>query len=202
MTIKAIIFDFGGVLVRTADRSSRQRLERRLGLAEWQSEKIVFNNEMGQKAQRGEATNEALWQSVADRLSLSPEALTQFQQEFWGGDALDEALVDLIRALKTKYATALISNATDGLRQTLTGKYPVADAFDLIVISAEEKTMKPGPEIYLRTLDRLGVKAAESVFVDDFAENIVAARSLGMQAIHFNPSVNVAAELKKLGVNL
>jgi epoxide hydrolase-like predicted phosphatase len=201
MTIKAIIFDFGGVLVRTADRSSRQRLERRLGLAEWQSEKIVFNSEMGQKAQRGEATNEALWQSVADRLSLSPEALTQFQQEFWGGDALDEALVDLIRALKTKYATALISNATDGLRQTLTGKYPVADAFDLIVISAEEKTMKPGPEIYLRTLDRLGVKAAESVFVDDFAENIVAARSLGMQAIHFNPSVNVAAELKKLGVN-
>jgi epoxide hydrolase-like predicted phosphatase len=202
MTIKAIIFDFGGVLVRTADRSSRQRLERRLGLAEWQSEKIVFNSEMGQKAQRGEATNEALWQSVADRLSLSPEALTQFQQEFWGGDVLDEALIDLIRALKTKYATALISNATDGLRQTLTGKYPVADAFDLIVISAEEKTMKPGPEIYLRTLDRLGVKAAESVFVDDFAENIVAARSLGMQAIHFNPFVNVAAELKKLGVNL
>ncbi len=201
MDIKAIIFDFGGVLARTADRSSRQNLERRLGLAEWESEKIVFNSEMGQKAQRGEVTNQALWQFVADRLSLSPEELERFQKEFWGGDVLDEGLVDLIRTLKANYTTALISNATDGLRQTLTGKYPIADAFDLIVISAEEKTMKPGPEIYLRTLDRLGVKAAESVFIDDFAENIAAARDLGMYAIHFNPSVDVDAELKKLGVN-
>lgn len=202
MDIKAIIFDFGGVLVRTADYSSRRNLERQLGLAEWESEKIVFNSEMGLKAQRGEVTNEALWQSVAQRLSLSPAELDQFQKAFWGGDVLDEAFIELIRALKTKYTIALISNATDGLRQTLTGKYPIADAFDLIVISAEEKVMKPRPEIYLRTLDRLGIQPAQAVFVDDFAENIAAARNVGMHAIHFNPTIDVAAELQALGVTL
>jgi beta-phosphoglucomutase-like phosphatase (HAD superfamily) len=67
---------------------------------------------------------------------------------------------------------------------------------------AEEKVMKPDPEIYLRTLNRLDCKAAESIFVDDFAENITAARSLGMNAIHFNPSVDLSAELRKLGIEL
>jgi epoxide hydrolase-like predicted phosphatase len=200
MEIKAIIFDVGGVLIRTADRSSRQHLEQRLGLAEWESEKIVFNSIMGKKAQRGEVTNNDLWDSVAEQLSLSPQALTLFKQEFWGGDMLDKAMVALIRQLKGRYQTAIISNATDSLRHALQNNFQIADAFDLIVVSAEEKVMKPDPKIYLRTLDRLDCKAAESIFIDDFAENIAAARSLGMNAIHFNPDVDLSAELKKLGI--
>ena len=200
MDIQAIIFDVGGVLLRTADYTSRRNLEKRLGLAEWESEQIVFNSEIGKQAQRGEVTNDDLWDAVAKQLALSPQALAQFKREFWGGDVLDEAMVDLIRRLKGRYQTAIISNATDSLRRTLHTTYPIADAFDLIVISAEEKVMKPDPEIYLRTLDRLGRKAAETVFIDDFAENITAARQLGMNAIHFNPSVDLSAEFKKLGI--
>jgi epoxide hydrolase-like predicted phosphatase len=124
-----------------------------------------------------------------------------FKRDFWGGDVLDEAMVELIRQLKQRYQTAIISNATDSLRETLQTIYPIADAFDLIVVSAEEKVMKPDPEIYRRTLKRLGCEAAESVFIDDFAENVAAARDLGMNVIHFNQSVNLAAELKKLGVD-
>ena len=171
-----------------------------MGLADWESEQLVFNSEMGKKAQRGEVTTADLWLHVANELSLSPEGVEQFQREFWGGDVLDEEMVNLIRQLKSRYQTAIISNATDRLRQTLHTKYPIADAFDLIVISAEEKVMKPDPEIYLRTLDRLGRKAAETVFIDDFAENIAAARSLGMNVVHFNPSVDIAVEFKKLGI--
>ena len=201
MEIKAIIFDVGGVLIRTADRTSRQRLEERLGLAEWESEKIVFNSEIGRQAQRGIVTNRDLWEAVAQSLSLSPEAVELFKRDFWGGDVLDEAMVELIRQLKQRYQTAIISNATDSLRETLQTIYPIADAFDLIVVSAEEKVMKPDPEIYRRTLKRLGCEAAESVFIDDFAENVAAARDLGMNVIHFNQSGNLAAELKKLGVD-
>jgi epoxide hydrolase-like predicted phosphatase len=201
MEIKAIIFDVGGVLIRTADRTSRQRLEKRLGLAESESEKIVFNSDIGRQAQRGIVTNRDLWEAVAQSLSLSPEAVELFKRDFWGGDVLDEAMVELIRQLKQRYQTAIISNATDSLRETLQTIYPIADAFDLIVVSAEEKVMKPDPEIYRRTLKRLGCEAAESVFIDDFAENVAAARDLGMNVIHFNQSVNLAAELKKLGVD-
>jgi epoxide hydrolase-like predicted phosphatase len=199
--IRAIIFDVGGVLVRTVDKQSRRSLEKRLELADGEAEALVFNSAMGQAAQRGEIADEALWAWVGQRFSLSPQQLSEFRHSFWGGDVLDTELIALIRVLRARYQTAVISNATDALRRTLTEKYPVADAFDLIVGSAEEGIMKPDPDIYLRTLDRLGRKPAETVFIDDFAHNVAAARELGLHTIHYKPGLDIAGELSRLGVN-
>jgi HAD superfamily hydrolase (TIGR01509 family) len=62
--------------------------------------------------------------------------------------------------------------------------------------------MKPDAAIYERTLARLGRQPEEAVFIDDFAHNIEAAHQLGMAAIHFKPTTNLADELAKLGVNV
>lgn len=198
--IKAVIFDVGGVLVRTEDYAGRHRWEHRLGLEKRESEAIVFNSEMGLKAQRGEISDKQLWVWVGRRLNLTPDELSQFRQGFWSGDVLDETIVAFVRRLRPRYQTAVISNATDALLDTLTIRYPIADAFDLIVGSATEHVMKPDPVIYQRTIARLGRRADEAVFVDDFIENVTAARQLGMQAIHYRPDVNIAAELEALGV--
>ena len=198
--IKAVIFDVGGVLIRTADHSSRRAWERRLGLAEWESEQIVFDSEMGQMAQRGEIETAELWSWIGRHLNLDDPTLQAFQAGFWAGDVLDTELVTFIRQLRPQYQTAIISNATNTLRQMLTTKYPIADAFDLIVVSGEEKVMKPDPAIYERTLERLGRRPEEAVFVDDFAHNIAAAEQVGMATIHFRPDTNVPEELKRLGV--
>jgi epoxide hydrolase-like predicted phosphatase len=200
--IKAVIFDIGGVLIRTPDRASRLHWEQRLGLAERASEEVVFGGEMGTKAQQGGITNDELWQWVGRHLNLVEDDLATFQRDFWAGDVLDEELVKLIRRLRPRYQTAIISNATDGLRLALTDQFKIADAFDLIVCSAEEKVMKPDPRIYLWTLERLGRAAAETVFIDDNADNIVGAQAVGMNTIHFNPQVDVVAKLEKLGVEI
>ncbi len=199
--IKAIIFDIGGVLLRTEDRKPRQRLEQRLGLMAGEAERLVFNSEMGQMAQNGRITDDELWAWLGDHTSLNKDELTAFQNEFWGGDVLDERLVDLIRMLKLKYKTAVISNATDNLVPTLT-HHRCADAFDLIISSADEKVMKPNAAIYERTLQRLGIQADEAVFIDDFAHNITAAQALGIHGIHFNPNINLYAALHNLGVTI
>lgn len=198
--IKAIIFDVGGVLIRTHDHKPRRQWEKKLGLAEWESEQIVFNSEKGQQAQRGSITDEALWQWVGQRLNLATADLADFRAGFWAGDVLDAGLVAYIRGLRPAYQTAIISNATDGLLDSLTHQHKIADAFDLIVGSAAEKVMKPAPEIYQRTLQRLGRQPQEAVFIDDFAHNIAAAQALGWHTIHFRPGTNVPAELEKLGV--
>jgi glucose-1-phosphatase len=198
--IKAIIFDVGGVLIRTHDHSPRRQWEQRLGLSERESEQIVFNSEMGHKAQRGAVTDEALWQWVGQRLNLTAADLVAFRAGFWAGDVLDTGLVNYIRRLRPAYQTAIISNATDGLYESLTNQHKIADAFDLIVGSAREKVMKPAPEIFQRTLQRLGRLPKEAVFIDDFAHNIQAAQELGWHTIHFQPGTNVPAELAKLGV--
>ncbi|HSG14988.1 MAG TPA: HAD family phosphatase [Anaerolineae bacterium] len=199
--IKAVVFDVGGVLIRTPDRSSRLAWEQRLGLDEWESEEIVFGGEMGTKAQVGEVSDEALWRWVGRRLELNSAQLDDFRRDFWRGDVLDLDLVDYIRRLRPRYRTAIISNATDALRGRLTNEYPIDDAFDLIVVSAEEHTMKPEREIYLRALARLGRPAGEVIFVDDSPANVTAAQELGMESLLFHPTIDLVRELAQFGVH-
>lgn len=201
MVIKAVVFDVGGVLIRTPDRSSRLAWEQRLGLDEWESEEIVFGGEMGTKAQVGEVSDEALWRWVGRRLELNSAQLDDFRRDFWRGDVLDLDLVDYIRRLRPRYRTAIISNATDALRGRLTNEYPIDDAFDLIVVSAEEHTMKPEREIYLRALARLGRPAGEVIFVDDSPANVTAAQELGMESLLFHPTIDLVRELAQFGVH-
>lgn len=198
--IKAIIFDVGGVLIRTHDHTPRRRWEKKLGLQEWESEEIVFSSDAGAAAQMGSLSNEQLWRDIGRRLELDQEQLDQFRNDFWSGDVLDADLIDLIRRLRSRYQTAIISNATDALRRQLQEKHGVADAFDLIVCSAEEGIMKPDLDIYRRTLTRLGREPQEAVFIDDSHENVSAARQLGMHAIHYRKGLDVEKSLAQIGV--
>jgi len=127
--------------------------------------------------------------------------LGAFRADFWAGDALDKDLVNMIRSLRPTYQTAIISNATDGLRVSLAEQHSIADAFDLIVVSAEERVMKPDPAIYRRALSLLGRRPEEALFVDDFAANVAAAQQLGMAAIQFRPGLGLLEEMRQLGVD-
>lgn len=197
--IKAVIFDVGGVIVRTHDHSGRRYWEERLGLDMGGSDEVVFNSPTGQAAQRGEISDAALWAWVGEYLELGPD-LDRFRRDFWAGDDVDAGLMGLIRSLRPRYQTAIISNATDALLDTLNGRHPIADAFDLIVGSAYERVMKPSPEIYLRTLERLGRRPEETVFVDDAPANVNAAAALGMNAVRFTPGLDLGREFARLGV--
>lgn len=194
--IEAIIFDVGGVLVRTLDRGPREAWEKRLGLRQGEADSLFFGGTMGTRAQLGEVSEEELWRWLGRRLGLSPGQLADFRRDFWARDVLDDSLVEFIRSLRPRYQTAIISNAFDSTRRSLTERYPIIDAFDVVTISAEEKIMKPDPEIYKRTLHLLGRSPAETIFIDDSLPNVEAARALGMYAVHFGPGTNLPAELK------
>lgn len=198
--IKAVIFDVGGVLVRTEDRLPRRQLEEQYGLQPGEAEFLVYNSALGQQAQRGEISAAALWEWIQARFQLDDSALVAFRRQFWGGDRLNAPLLALVRALRPHYQTAIISNAMDDLLTTLTDIYPMADGFDLIVGSAYEGVMKPAPEIFQRTLERLGRQPAEAIFIDDFVHNVAGARAVGMAAIHYTPELDVAAALAAQGV--
>jgi putative hydrolase of the HAD superfamily len=196
--IRAVLFDVGGVLVRTHDHSGRRAWEERLGLAAGEAEAIVLNSEMGRRAQHGQITTAALWEWVRERLGLGDE-LDAFRRDFWRGDAVDDELVALIGRLRPRYQLAIISNASDSLLPVLEA-YGLLPAFDVIVGSAAEGVMKPHPDIYRRALARLGRAPEEAVFIDDAPANVEGARAVGMAAIHFTPALDLEAELAELGV--
>ena len=198
--IKAVIFDVGGVLIRTSNWSLRRKWEEKLGLKQGETDEIVFGQPMGIKAQLGEISNHQLWDWIGQRLDLSTSELSAFRRDFWANDELDKELINLIRILRSNYQTAIISNAADNLRQLLAERYLIADDFDLIVCSAEESVMKPDAEIYFRTLARLGCKPSETIFVDDNEDNVSGALDLGIRAIQFTREVNLKELLSEFGI--
>lgn len=195
MSIEAIIFDIGGVLVRTMDRSPRTALAGRLGLTCDTLEKLVFGDE---RAQRGEVNTEEHWAYVCRQVKWPKEDWQALQQEFFAGDVLDTELINAIRAWHMIYKTAIISNALDDIRATIMNEWHIEDAFDVIVISAEFGVMKPDARIFQAALQALDVKPEEAVFVDDFIHNVEGAKAVGMQAIHFRSSTQIKSDLEQL----
>lgn len=196
MPIKAVIFDLGGVLVRTEDQGPRHDLVARLGISRKEMYHLVFDSQSARQASLGEVTAQEHMESIRVALGLSLEEFSPVPGAFWSGDRLDTGLVDFIRSLRPRYKTALLSNAWDDLRGYLTERWQITDAFDELVISAEVGIAKPDPRIYHLALERLGAVPAEAVFVDDFNENIEAARALGINTIYFHDPQQALAELK------
>ena len=183
--IKGVIFDVGGVLLRTHDQSGRRKWETRLGLEEGGLAYLVFDSELGRQAQLGQAFLDEVWAWVGLHLGLSPADLATLKHDFWSGDRLDQALCDYIRGLRPHYRTAMLSNNWDRDGRAMAHELGIADCFDVFVTSAEIGVMKPDPRIYQVALERLGLSAPEAIFVDDFVQNVEAARRLGMGALHF-----------------
>ena len=195
--IKGVVFDVGGVLLRTHDQSGRRTWETRLGLKAGSLAGLVFDSKLGRKAQLGRASLEEVWTWVADHLGLSPEELAALKRDFWAGDRLDRELCDYIRGLRSRYRTAMLSNnwARDG--RAMAQELGIANCFDIFVTSAEVGVMKPDPRIYYVALERLGVLPPQAIFVDDFIENVEAARQLGMQGVHFADPERARGQLEE-----
>lgn len=200
--IRAILFDIGGVLLRTHDHSFRHNWDSKLGVSPGSVEHAVFNSEVGKAAQLGHITTQQLWQEIAGQFDLTPAESKQLQHDFWAGDVLDAELVALIRRLHGDYQTAVISNYSDILPHLINDAWQIGDAFDVLTVSSLEHVMKPDPEIYTRTLDKLDLPAEQTVFIDDFAHNIAGATALGIHGIHFTAKTNLLNELEKVGVLL
>ncbi|MBC2776110.1 HAD family hydrolase [Parasphingopyxis marina] len=77
---------------------------------------------------------------------------------------------------------------------------PVIDHFRDIVISGEEKLLKPDPAIYRLALKRFGLAPGEGLFIDDREENIRAAEAEGFAGHHFQDAARLEAALADWGV--
>jgi epoxide hydrolase-like predicted phosphatase len=197
-TIHAVLWDLGGVILRTHDWSGRFRWEKRIGLSPNELEQIVFNGEMGMRATLGQADVDDVWTWVIQQLNLSEYERDSLSCDFFGSDRVDETLVEFIRNLRPKHKTGVISNAWPNTRYRIEKEWCIADAFDHIVISAEVGIAKPDPRIYQLALNGLGVASDEAVFIDDFEVNIEGALAVGMQAIQFRDSKQAISDLQKL----
>jgi epoxide hydrolase-like predicted phosphatase len=198
MTIRAIIWDIGGVLARTIDRQPRFQLAARFGLTYEQLEGLIWGGERGHMAQRGEIPAGEQWRWAAAQLGLRESEGGALRQEFFSGDVMDEELLEYIRQLHRRYKTGIISNAMDDTRSLALGKWGFESVFDSLIFSAFAGVMKPDPHIYQLALQDLGVTPEAAVFIDDFIDNVRGAEAVGIRGIHFRSPDQVKTELEIL----
>ena len=197
MTIRAVFFDFGGVIMRTEFQAPRQHLAERFRLDYDDIDKIVFGSESARRASVGEITEEAHWLEVLKRLKRPASEIKSFSDEFFGGDILDHNLVEYIHSLRGKFHTGLISNAWSGLREFIT-REKIIDIFDTVIISAEVGVVKPDARIYDIALEQAKVNAKEAAFVDDMKVNIEACEKAGMKGILFKDPKETMDQLNRI----
>jgi putative hydrolase of the HAD superfamily len=195
MTDYALIFDFGGVLMKTTTQAPRHAWDDRLGLARGTVERVVHGSESWRLAQTGALSEGDYWADVADQLGLDQPTVRVLAADYFSADQLDPTLIDLIRQQRGRGQTvALLSNDAPSLRHKLAA-LGIDTLFDPLVISGDIGVMKPAPDAYTAVLDRLGIPAAHGVFIDDMPANITGAQAVGLHTVNYTPDLDLAAAL-------
>jgi epoxide hydrolase-like predicted phosphatase len=198
--IKAIIFDFGRVISVQKSASLFRGYEEELGLAPGTLNEIMFGSQAWEDALVGRRTSEEFWEAIGPQLNLhTPEAIAAFRGRYHADEAINAAVVALIRRLRAenRYKLAVLSNAPPGLSRWL-DDWGILDLFDIVFCSGDEGVKKPDSAAFQITLERLGVAPEEAVFIDDTLGHIDTARSLGLHAILFTSAEALEKELAGL----
>ena len=202
MTIKAIIWDLGGVLI------------------DW-NPKYVFTETYFESAEKRDyffthiCTNDWNEEQDAGRsiVEATQELVTAHPgwekaiRDYYGRwtEMLKSPIydtVEIFRLLKdsNKYKLYALTNWQAGLFDIALVRYDFLHWFDGRVVSGEEKTRKPFPEFYQRLLTRYNINPAEALFIDDNLRNVKAAEDLGIKSIHFQSPEQLKQEFRNISV--
>ena len=198
--IKAVIFDLGQVLIHWDPKLLYRQM------FDDEKEMEFFLSEVCPPAWNVSLDGGYPFaQGVKDRIALYPdyEPYIRAWHERWIetiGGAIP-GTVEVLRQIKEKgYPVFALSNWSAETFPIIANQYEFFNWFEKIVLSGEEKLVKPNPEIYQRLMSRIDFSPEECLFIDDSIHNIEAAEQLGIQVIHFKNSETLSKELKELEI--
>jgi epoxide hydrolase-like predicted phosphatase len=203
--IRAIVSDFGGVLT-TPLLSSFVAVQDEIGIStenlgkamraatEKRGENPLFEME------RGELAEGAFLDLLAD--ALEPLVghrphLHRFREVYFEALHPNGEMIELMRELKASGLTmALLTNNVREWEPLWRSMLPVDEIFEEIVDSAFVGCRKPEARIYELTLERIGMRAEECIFIDDLHPNCEGAEAIGMSAVHFRDNEQAIGEIR------
>lgn len=181
--IKALFIDLDGV-IRIWEADYIARVEAPLGLPRGAFAEVAFGPELLTQVTTGRISAEEWRAETGRRLrDVHPELDVAELIRRWDAAParVDEEVLALVRTVRREVPVSLITNATSRLPLELR-QLGIDDEFDYIFNTSELGVAKPDPEVFRIIMNRVGVEAAQSFFVDDHPENVKTAAALGMCA--------------------
>tara|TARA_B100001559_G_scaffold288930_1_gene266970 strand:- start:1182 stop:1814 length:633 start_codon:yes stop_codon:yes gene_type:complete len=192
MTIKTIIFDFGGVITNSPIEGFKL-LEEKHGYDKGIITNINMNNPDNNawaKSERGEIDiNTFLEEFEKEALAIGQKInAKEILQQLYG--SLRENMINKIKLLSTskKYKLICLTNVLKGVdiftpKERVEAVKDVMSYFDIIYESYKLNMRKPEARIYQYILKELNIEPQETVFLDDLGMNLKSARKLGINTI-------------------
>lgn len=182
-----LLLDVGGVLELVDDDSWPAAFtsdwEERLALAPGSFRSRLRALDLPDAARRTGVDDE-YWRIVGEAVHADAPTLAAMRADFWDrycGTADDE-LLGALAGLRHRVGLAILSNSADGAREQEERRFGFSSLFDPICYSHEIGATKPEPRAFRIALERMRAESGEVLFIDDHAENIDAARRLGLRA--------------------
>jgi 2-haloacid dehalogenase len=196
--IDTIIFDLGGVLVDwKPEYLYRKVFNGNEKKVQWFLSKVC-TSAWNAEQDGGRTIEEAETLKIAefpDHEELIRLYYKQWHQMFSG--PIEENL-ELFKQLKASgnYKIYALTNWSAEKWDLALELFPFFNYFDGVVVSGQEKTRKPYPEIYNLIIDKFTINPENTIFIDDNKENVIAAKALKIQGIHYKSPQQLLNELK------
>ncbi len=197
--IDTIIFDLGGVLIDwnpeyvylNVFNGDRKKMQ-------W-----FFDNICTHDWNENQDAGYPLAKATEERIALFPEYenLIKMFYDRWVdmlGNSITETVEVLDKLIKSNnYKIVALTNWSHETFPIALNRFDFLHWFEGIVVSGEEQTRKPFPDIYKITLKRYNINAENSIFIDDNLRNVNAANELGINGIHFKNAKLLQNQLKE-----
>ncbi len=181
--MKAIVLDMYGVIVKQTGDDFVPYVQRTF--SDLKPEEIYTP---WFKANVGELISLEVWESLGFKGDIE-----KIEKEYLDTIEINDGFLDFVSYVSKHYKMAIISNDSSRWSKYLREKFDINKYFDVISISGDLKMQKPDERIFLLTIEQLGCKAEDCLYVDDREGNLEAASKVGMNAVLFN-SRNVRCE--------
>jgi putative hydrolase of the HAD superfamily len=203
LALRAVIFDYGMVLTGLPDQEAHDAMVRITGLQPEQFETLYWADRHAYD--EGKLSGVTFWQKFArdSGIAVTAEQLAELNRldaRMW--TTQNPVMVAWQQRLKAHgLRTAILSNMGDSVLESIEREYAWIRNFDVLVWSYQLGMAKPEAAIYRHTLEKLGTRPGETLFIDDRRVNIEAARALGMVAIEFTTAEKLREDLTAAGMD-
>jgi 2-haloacid dehalogenase len=198
--ITTVVFDLGGVLIDWDPRYLYRTLfDDEAAMEDFLA--TVTTPEWNRAQDAGRPWAEAVEELVArhpERRDLIEAYWRRWPETL--GEAIEPTVAVLDELRSTGVRLYALSNWSGETFPAARPRYPFLEWFDGIVISGDERLIKPDPRIFRLLLDRYGLAAEEVLFIDDHQANVDAAAELGMHAARFVDAASLRRDLEGLGL--
>ena len=196
-----VVFDFGAVLFRWQPYEFMPRLLPHRARDEASTHEVVsgffegYNGDWGE-FDRGMIGVPELARRIAQRTGLDLSDVLRVVAAVPAElQPMPQTVALMLRLRERGHRLFFLSNMPAPFADALEAAHPLTEWFVDGIFSSRVQLIKPDPAIFRAAAERFGIAPRESLFIDDFRPNIVAARALGWNAVHFLSHAQCETEL-------